>query len=254
MALSEKDVKDVSDLVTKKLELYVNREKRENGFNPSGSVRTTHKMYKYDFMYRVLDYDVWDRHSPRYPKKKKTKEKESSMAETESSETGENTQADNKSNCIDPKVLNTSRRMVLYKEVDRLAANATKVFKTLPIDKLQVIHRYRPSYHGKVEDVPETGKVQNYTCHVGSVLKSQDYINYYIKEGLQTGDASKSKRLQEIPEKKKNNKEEENKDRRDKNESFNEEDDELKRQENPEKKKKPMEPMIKVIVSEKKKT
>jgi hypothetical protein len=55
--------------------------------------------------------------------------------------------------------------------------------ETLPIDKLQVIHRYRPSYHGKVEDTTETGKVQNYTRHVGAVLKSQDYVNYYIKEG-----------------------------------------------------------------------
>ena len=55
--------------------------------------------------------------------------------------------------------------------------------ETVPIDKLQVIHRYRPSYHGVVEDKPETGKVQNYTRHVGSVLKSQDYVNYYIKEG-----------------------------------------------------------------------
>lgn len=55
--------------------------------------------------------------------------------------------------------------------------------ETLPIDKLQVIHRYRPSYHGKIDDIPETGKVQNYTRHVGAVLKSQDYVNYYIKEG-----------------------------------------------------------------------
>lgn len=253
MALTEKDVKDVSDLVTKKLELYANREKRESGFDPSGAVRTTRKMYKYDFMYRVLNYDVWDRDSPKYPKKKKKKQ-ESSFGETEKPEKEEEKQKDGKAPCIDPKVVHTSRRMVLYKEVDRLAANATKFFETLPIDKLQVIHRHRPSYHGKIEDTTETGKVQNYTRHVGAVLKSQDYVNYYIKEGLQTGDVSKSKRLQEIPEAKKDKKEEENNDKKDKNESFSEEDKETSKHKKREKQLKPTEHTIKVIVKQKQKT
>ncbi|XP_063429814.1 uncharacterized protein LOC134712314 isoform X2 [Mytilus trossulus] len=249
--LTKKDIKDVSDLVTKKLELYANREKRENGFDPDGSVRTTHKMYRYDFMYRVLDYDVWDRDSPRYPKKKKNKSKGNSVEEenNEKGEHGEGSQNEDKSKCINPKILHTSRRMVLYKEVDRLATNATKVFETLPIDKLQVIHRYRPSYHGKIDDIPETGKVQNYTRHVGAVLKSQDYVNYYIKEGLQTGDASKSKRLQEIPKEKKDA---DNEDKKDSSDNVDE-DKKTNKDKKRDRPKKELEPIIKVKVTEKKK-
>ena len=55
----------------------------------------------------------------------------SSFGETEKPEKKEDKQKDGKTPCIDPKVVHTSRRMVLYKEVDRLASNATKFFVSI---------------------------------------------------------------------------------------------------------------------------
>lgn len=51
----------------------------------------------------------------------------------EKGEHGEGSQTEDKSKCINPKIRHTSRRMVLYKEVDRLATNATKVFVSIYI-------------------------------------------------------------------------------------------------------------------------
>lgn len=52
----------------------------------------------------------------------------------------------------------------------------------LPLDKLQVIHRYRPQ-STNIPPIVENGHVQNYTCHVGSALHAKNYVDFYMKEG-----------------------------------------------------------------------
>lgn len=55
----------------------------------------------------------------------------------------------------------------------------------MPVDRLSVLHRYRP-HPREGANVPETGKVQNYTRHVGSALSTEDYVKYYIREGMES--------------------------------------------------------------------
>ena len=52
-----------------------------------------------------------------------------------------------------------------------------------PLDKLQVIHRYRP-HSSNIPPIVENGRVQNYTHHVGSALHAKNYVDYYMKEGI----------------------------------------------------------------------
>ena len=51
-----------------------------------------------------------------------------------------------------------------------------------PLDKLQVIHRYRP-HSNDIPPIVENGRVQNYSHHVGSALHAKHYVDYYMKEG-----------------------------------------------------------------------
>ncbi len=45
-----------------------------------------------------------------------------------------------------------------------------------------MIHRYRPSSQ-KGENLPENGNVQSYTRSPGAMLHSEDYVQYYLKNG-----------------------------------------------------------------------
>ena len=53
---------------------------------------------------------------------------------------------------------------------------------SIPVDELQIIHRYRPSHHDEHDR-----KYQGYSRHVGSILKSKEFVDYYdgkLNEGL----------------------------------------------------------------------
>ncbi|XP_025093372.1 uncharacterized protein LOC112563545 isoform X6 [Pomacea canaliculata] len=103
---------------------------------------------------------------------------------------------------IKAKVVQNSRTVVSLKEAERLSKDASKIFSELPLDKLQVIHRYRPE-STNIPPIVENGHVQNYTCHVGSALHAKNYVDFYMKEGLQTGKGEYSKRLQRLKSSKK---------------------------------------------------
>ena len=49
------------------------------------------------------------------------------------------------------------------------------------MEKLTVIHRYRPYSH--LKNNTDSGKVQNYTRHVMNALQLEDYVGYYKKQG-----------------------------------------------------------------------
>ncbi|KAJ8320652.1 hypothetical protein KUTeg_002239 [Tegillarca granosa] len=208
MAFSARDVRDVSQLVAKKLDTYLNKEKRENRFDPAGFYRTTYKMHKYDLVYKVLDRNTFDKKSPRYHKKKKKSNSDINTMEDDHhhrNNTGDGNKDDDSEHQTHPinvKVKRNTRRVALYREADRLAEYAGEILSQQPLENLQVIHRYRPSYTDKVPNSPDTGYVHNYTRHVGSILHTKSYIDYYLKEGLQTGKKEKSKRLQELKQKK----------------------------------------------------
>ena len=75
-------------------------------------------------------------------------------------------------------------------EVHKLAAGASQRIYILSIfqkeqdlDKLCVIHRYRP-HSVDIAPITENGKVANYVMHVGSALHTKNYVEYYMKEGL----------------------------------------------------------------------
>ncbi|KAK3593000.1 hypothetical protein CHS0354_023230 [Potamilus streckersoni] len=222
MAVRSRDAKDVSRLVTKKLEMYMNLERRENRFDPTGPFRTTPKMHKFDFMYRVLDKVVLDQ----LPSERNRDGTSSSISETQSAERPassteerkrqtmdsskiEEDSSNAKSNAEDkdsatktpayrikPQLDQTSRSVVLHREAERLSNYANKVFEELPLQKLQLIHRHRPAYRHTIPDKPEFGKCQGYSRHVGAVLHSDKFVDYYVKEGLHVG-MSKRKDLKE---------------------------------------------------------
>ncbi|XP_060063864.1 uncharacterized protein LOC132544305 [Ylistrum balloti] len=218
MAVTPRDIADVKKMVKNKLELYINREKRENLFDPAGACRTTRKMYKYDLMYRVVNYDVFDKQSPRYKnRKKKGKEEvpveydhqtEKEKHKRESSQGGRNESGkadmvEEVGDIIYPKLEDTTRRVTLYREADRITKYANEVYNQYNMEDLQTIHHFRPSsQQDHVNKSLDSGYLHNYTRHVGSILHAKSYVNFYKKEGLHTGDKSKSKRLQELPTKK----------------------------------------------------
>ena len=45
---------------------------------------------------------------------------------------------------------------------------------SIPVDELQIIHRYRPSYTDESER-----RYQGYSRHVGSILRSKEFVDYY---------------------------------------------------------------------------
>ncbi|XP_041366421.1 myb-like protein X isoform X2 [Gigantopelta aegis] len=333
MTFTSRDVKDVADLVARKLEIYMNLERRESRFKPEGYYRTTPKMEEYDLLFRVDDSLAKNdktrlllasggkghhNRSPGGPKAKKSKalagqkkkggtEKKTSKTKDSSKKTESETVHDeaepseshglvvangdaesergkNEENCksedgaielkeetkdhthynrerdkettgqkadddvgkdgeakdemsdnpgtdkkskdqsgntktkgkgsqkenrisqkqkrkkkplINPKLTDPALHVVPIREVGRLTSFANNLFSEQPIEKLHVIHRYRPNS----DDIPhltENGRVQNYTDHVGAALHSVKYIDYYLKQGLQTGKKEYSKRLQEL--------------------------------------------------------
>ncbi|XP_013379183.1 uncharacterized protein DDB_G0283697 [Lingula anatina] len=193
---AQKTVDDVSRLVSKKLETYMNYERRAERFDPSGIgyYRTTVAMHKYDYLYRVLDATKLDQPS-KEARKQKLKEEQSESSDK----------------VIHPHLNPNSRRVVLNREADRLTEYANKVFEKTPVAKLHMIHRYRPSTK-KSLNVVENGKVQNYSRNVGAALMSENYVQFYLKEGLGTGNAKKSPRLQKLQEQKKYQQEKQKKD------------------------------------------
>lgn len=211
-AVTPRDMKDVKKMVKKKLELYMNREKRENMFDPAGYCRTTRKMYKYDLMYRVVNYDVFDKKSPRYKSRKKKKEEslveydhqteldKHKKQESANRVEGERVGADGESEMIYPQLDNTTRRVTLYREADRITQYANEVYDKYNMEDLQTIHHFRPSSNqDNISRSLDSGYIHNYTRHVGCILHAKSYVDYYKKEGLHTGDKTKSKRLQELP-------------------------------------------------------
>ncbi|XP_046568412.1 uncharacterized protein LOC124276800 [Haliotis rubra] len=264
MTFSPGDLKDVANLVARKLEVYMNKERRETRFQPAGCFRTTKKMQKYDLLQRVMETSDLEqipappskspqrkslrRKSPdgkvkmahksrkQDPSKewKGTKDKRFDVsqsgkdkwkAQSDSDRRGEADKRRDKDGVllkretwvrvvdddesfsdpsspdmklsISPKLKKTSLSVVAKKEAARLSEYASNVFDGQDLDKLQVIHRYRPN-SSDIPHITENGKVQNYTCHVGSALHAKKYVDYYIKEGLQTGRKEYSKRLQEL--------------------------------------------------------
>ncbi|OWF39250.1 uncharacterized protein LOC110465255 [Mizuhopecten yessoensis] len=218
-AVTPRDIEDIKKMVKKKLELYINREKRENLFDPSGACRTTRKMYKYDLMYKVINYDVFDKQSPRYKNRKKKGKHETPVEydhktekdkhkKRESSEGGKSEPrgadvSEEFENMIYPHLEDTTRRVTLYREADRITKYANEVYDKYNMEHLQTIHHFRPSSEqDHVNRGLDSGYLHNYTRHVGSILHAKTYVDFYKKEGLHTGDKSKSKRLQELPTKK----------------------------------------------------
>ncbi|XP_025093368.1 uncharacterized protein LOC112563545 isoform X2 [Pomacea canaliculata] len=186
MAFSTRDVKDISDLVSMKLKWYLNVERRELQFDPNGFYRTTPLMHPYDNMYHLseMDSNYLRLQKPGWIKRHaELKDKERTLP-------------------IKAKVVQNSRTVVSLKEAERLSKDASKIFSELPLDKLQVIHRYRPE-STNIPPIVENGHVQNYTCHVGSALHAKNYVDFYMKEGLQTGKGEYSKRLQRLKSSKK---------------------------------------------------
>ena len=45
---------------------------------------------------------------------------------------------------------------------------------SIPVDELQIIHRYRPAYNDEHDR-----RYQGYSRHVGSILKSKEFVKYY---------------------------------------------------------------------------
>lgn len=227
MTFSPRDTKDISGLVAKKLEWYLNVERREQRFDTQGYYRTTPKMQTIDLMYRMLDTTELDpkaASSPRQakePEKKKSpsrkskskgkaekyktldtsKESDSRNGLASSPQGSSNKEGKEKKKPIHPSVVQSSRRVVSNKEAERLSDNANKIFEEQPLDKLQVIHRYRP-HSSDIPPIVENGRVQNYSCHVGSALQAKNYVEFYMREGLQTGKKEYSKRLQRLGSKK----------------------------------------------------
>ncbi|XP_046371201.1 uncharacterized protein LOC124145470 [Haliotis rufescens] len=263
MTFTPGDLKDVANLVARKLEVYMNKERRETRFQPAGCYRTTKKMQKYDLLQRVMETSDLDqvpappskspqrkslrRKSPDgkmkvdHKSRKQDASKERKVAKDKKfdvsrsgtdkwkpqSDTDRRGEVDKGKDkdvmvlnretwmrlvdekdestssspdmklSISPKLKKTSRSVVAKKEAVRLSEYASNVFDGQALDKLQVIHRYRPN-SSDIPHVTENGKVQNYTCHVGSALHTKKYVDYYIKEGLQTGRKEYSKRLQEL--------------------------------------------------------
>ncbi|XP_033761166.1 uncharacterized protein LOC117342967 [Pecten maximus] len=207
-AVTPRDIEDVKKMVKKKLELYINREKRENTFDPAGACRTTRKMYKYDLMYRVINYDVFDKQSPRYKNRKKKgnqetpveydhqtekeKRKKRESSQGGGTESGGAEQTEEAGSTIYPKLENTTRRVTLYREADRITKYANEVYNKYNMEDLQTIHHFRPSsQQDNVYKSLDSGYLHNYTRHVGSILHSKSYVDFYKKEGLHTGDKSK---------------------------------------------------------------
>lgn len=230
MTFSPKDTRDVAKLVAKKLELYLNVERRENEFDTQGHHKTTHKMQMLDWMYRVLEKTELD--SPRSmgesqgTRKAKiqtkddrsrntgnpTQEQQTELKSTDDCSTysdeekhiaGSNDssklsqQPDKQTKKVMPKVIQNSRRVVTNREAERLSENASTILCDQPLDKLQVIHRYRPN-SCDIPPIVENGRVQNYSLHVGSALHAKNYVDFYMREGLQTGKKEHSKRLQRL--------------------------------------------------------
>ncbi|KAL8562714.1 hypothetical protein ACOMHN_022590 [Nucella lapillus] len=220
MTFSPRDEKDISRLVAKKLEQYLNVERRESRFHPQGYHKTTPKMQTLDLMYQVLETTELDQpktsRSSRQKSPEKKKDRPSPMKPDgeekyrtvdTSRDSDQTSSADSKRHNrkkkkekkkkIQLSVVQNSRRVVSNREAERLTDNANKIFTEQPLDKLQVIHRYRP-HSNDIPPIVENGRVQNYNCHVGSALHAKHYVDYYMKEGLQTGNKEYSKRLQRL--------------------------------------------------------
>ncbi|GFR75658.1 hypothetical protein ElyMa_002193900 [Elysia marginata] len=227
MTFTPRDAKDVSNLVAKKLELYMNVERREDRFDPQGYLRTTPKMKTMDLMYQMLDkaeLNGKSKNSPRerrHPsprdrgpeglkgrkssreKKERTKDKETDGGDNkrEGNSEREKNKKRERQKMIRPKLVDNSRCVVPRKEADRITLTVNKIFEEQDLDRLHVIHRYRP-HSPDVAALTENGKVLGYTRHVGSALHGDHYVDFYLKEGLQTGKAEHSKRLQRLKEEK----------------------------------------------------
>ncbi|XP_076461186.1 uncharacterized protein LOC143293808 [Babylonia areolata] len=220
MTFSPRDSRDVSRLVAKKLENYLNVERRESRFNAHGYYKTTPKMQTLDMMYQVLETTELDQpKSSRSSRQKSPEKREKSSSQRsdsqekyrtidtsrDSDQTSSNDskkgrrkkEKKEKKKKIQPAVVENSRRVVTHREAERLAENASKIFNEQPLDKLQIIHRYRP-HSTDIPPIVENGRVQNYSLHVGSALHAKHYVDFYMKEGLQTGKKEYSKRLQRL--------------------------------------------------------
>lgn len=177
----------VSKLVQDKLEEYINYRKRQERFDPGGVYRTTPRMYAYDITYKVLDHlDVGERnrtlggrHQP------------SGAA---------------RYTCLAPKYYTYSRQVTPKKEATRLTKYAEQLLEKFPIEKLNVIHRYRPNCPNVQRSV-NNGDISNYSCHLGAALNTYSYIQYYIKQGLDNGNPKHCSRLKKLQKTKFENKE-----------------------------------------------
>ncbi|ELU04489.1 hypothetical protein CAPTEDRAFT_192228, partial [Capitella teleta] len=150
----------VSKIVQDKLELFLNQEQREIRFHPLGPFPTTPRMHKYEVAYKLAD------------------SKPPPGAKSAGAKRGEA--------FISPRLVMNSRRVASEQQAERLSGYAKSVIDTIPVNRLSVIHRYRPR-SGAVTTSTENGHVQNYTSHVGAALHSETYVQYYRREGLDSG-------------------------------------------------------------------
>ncbi|XP_012934577.1 uncharacterized protein LOC101857170 isoform X2 [Aplysia californica] len=208
----------------------MNVERREERFDPQGCYRTTPNMRTFDLMYHMLEKGELDKKSHKVSKSKgkhhrkgsKSPERKEKASKSDKKSKGKYSDhesdegIDERNGChvnsdvepkkrekkskketVKPKLVENSRRVVPFQEAERLKETANKVLGEQDLDKLCVIHRYRP-HSVDIAPITENGKVSNYVMHVGSALHSKNYVEYYMKEGLQSGNKEHAKRLQRL--------------------------------------------------------
>ncbi|KAI0219146.1 hypothetical protein LSAT2_029249 [Lamellibrachia satsuma] len=168
----------VSKLVQDKLEDYINYGKRMERFDPGGVYRTTPRMYAYDITYKVLDHlPIGER--------------------SRSQSAGHQPSGVSHHPPVTPNYHTHSRQVTPKKEATRLAKYADQLLERFPIEKLNVIHRYRPNCPSACRSV-DNGNIANYSCHFGAALNTYSYIQYYIRQGLDSGNPKHSNRLKKL--------------------------------------------------------
>lgn len=165
------------------------KERKKEGKSPTRKVKNKSKSKAEK--YKVLDTS----------KESDTRSVPASSESADNKESKEGVDNKTKKKPIHPSLVQNSRRVVNNREAERLTDFANKVFEEQPLEKLHVIHRYRP-HSRDIPPIVENGRVQNYNLHVGSALNAKNYVEYYMKEGLQLGKKEYSKRLQRLRTKK----------------------------------------------------
>ncbi|ESO82195.1 hypothetical protein LOTGIDRAFT_237102 [Lottia gigantea] len=309
--LTPRDLKDITDLVSRKLEMYLNIDERERKFDPEGCYRVSPRMHKYDVMYRLLESTEFEKSLKTTPRSRsrnnqselrteqtprsrsrnnqselrteqtlrskshndqselkteqtsrsrsrnnqselKTEQTSRSRSRNNQSEKVQRSRPNNKEfkqteersrsksaktlsgqqpnksktrpKSTTPNEINNkstqqkpatskstqdsfSRRyqyrpiaiktprstntMVGAKQTRRLELYANEVYDNHPVQELQQIHNVCPR-------IPNNGKVQNYSNHVGAALNTKNYMDFYLKAGLDGNKASPRRNQREI--------------------------------------------------------